>query len=184
MPFLIAALVVIVTGFLLYANLNKFNSINSVSSEAKVKFPNFHQISPPKPAPNTSFTDKDGQKHTLSEFKGELLIVNLWATWCPPCIKEMPDLAKFQTRNADKVKIIAIDNDGQNDHDKAIAKFNELTSGALEFYSDHSLDIGFAFETEGLPSSFIINKEGQIIARIDGEIDWNDKSLEKLIFAK
>jgi thiol-disulfide isomerase/thioredoxin len=75
----------------------------------------------PAPAPDTPFTDADGKTHTLAEFKGKAVVVNLWATWCGPCVAEMPTLAKLQTEVAgEPVVILPISLD--RDEDVANAK--------------------------------------------------------------
>src|SRR5207342_2804141 len=66
---------------------------------------------PPQPAPQTGFTDSDGNPATLSDFKGKPTLVNLWATWCQPCLKEMPSLQRLQAKLAGRLTIAAVSQD-------------------------------------------------------------------------
>ena len=85
------------------------SSIAVAAEEEKTKLGEFIPATPPQPAPEVAFTDMDGKPVKLADFRGKLLVVNLWATWCLPCLEEMPSLEQLQINLADKLLVIAVD---------------------------------------------------------------------------
>jgi len=115
----------------------------------------------PKTYDNVIFLDKKDQKININEYRGNLLVLNFWATWCEPCKEEMPSLDKLQANpELDKIKIFAIN----------IGKEN------FEPYFDPPTTLAKMFSLRGVPTSILINKEGQEFARIIGSIDFEDKN--------
>src|SRR5690349_5267456 len=86
-------------------------SVASAADEERPKLGQFIPASPPQPAPELSFTDLDGKAASLGDFKGKLLVLNLWATWCGPCLEEMPSLEQLQVNVPDKLVVIAVSED-------------------------------------------------------------------------
>src|SRR5579864_2683672 len=80
----------------------------TAAEEERIKLGEFIPVNPPQPAPEVSFTDAAGKPATLGDFKGKPAVVNLWATWCQPCIKEMPSLARLQARFGGALRVAAI----------------------------------------------------------------------------
>ena len=107
---------------------------------------------------------------------GNLLILNFWATWCEPCKEEMPSLDKLQVNpELDKIKIFAI-NIGKETLDKVNKFFVDLNIKNFEPYFDPPTTLAKKFSLRGVPTSILINKEGQEFARIMGSIDFEDKN--------
>ena len=132
-------------------------------------------------APNTVFLDKDGKQRMLSEFKGSILVVNLWATWCPPCVREMPSLAKLsEFYKGQNLKIIAISVDKADDTNKAKTKLMELTKGKIDFYQDPEMKIPFAMSAAGFPTTIIYDENLKEIARLPGDADWDSPEAQSL----
>ena len=130
----------------------------------------------PKTYDNVIFLDKKDQKININEFKGKLLLLNFWATWCAPCKKEMPSLDKLQANpELDKIKIFAI-NIGKENLDKANKFFLDLNIKNIELYFDPPTTLAKTFSLRGVPTSILINKEGQEFARVMGSIDFEDKN--------
>jgi thiol-disulfide isomerase/thioredoxin len=129
-------------------------------------------------APNLELTDLDGMEHELTDHLGEVVLVNLWATWCPPCKAEMPTLeAYYQAHQADGFVTIAI-NDG--DPAEAVVEFVGEYGLSFPVWLDPTYQAtDHAFKTRNLPSSFVIDREGNIRLRWVGEIDR--ASLEKYV---
>ena len=130
----------------------------------------------PKTYDNVIFLDKKDQKININEFKGKLLLLNFWATWCAPCKEEMPSLDKLQANpELDKIKIFAI-NIGKENLDKANKFFLDLNIKNIELYFDPPTTLAKTFSLRGVPTSILINKEGQEFARVMGSIDFEDKN--------
>ena len=133
-----------------------------------------HKI--PKTYDNVIFLDKKDQEININQYEGNLLILNFWATWCAPCKKEMPSLDKLQSNpELDKIKIFAI-NIGKETLDKVNKFFIDLNIKNFEPYFDPPITLAKMFSLRGVPTSILINKEGQEFARIIGSIDFEDKN--------
>lgn len=127
------------------------------------------------PAPAVSFTAKTGKTVHLADYRGRVVLVNLWATWCPPCVKEMPSLLKLQARRPD-LAILAISEDrrGAAAVDPFVARFG---LGRLATFLDPDDKVSEAFHVVGLPTSFLIDRDGHIVASLEGGADWDDPAL-------
>ena len=135
----------------------------------------------PKKLDDLTFLDDKNKQLNLSDFKGKLILLNFWATWCAPCKEEMPSLDLLQTReNLDNLKIFPI-NVGQDDLDKSFIFFDDLKIKNLKPYFDSPVTLAKKFQLRGIPTSIIINKRGDELARIVGSIDFTDKKFIKWI---
>jgi thiol-disulfide isomerase/thioredoxin len=136
-----------------------------------------------KPVPEVSFTAENGAALSLDQWKGRVTLVNLWATWCAPCRKEMPALAALQKDMGSKdfeVVAISVDRKGLD----ASAKFlNEVGAAALKLYADPSTDALTKFQAVGLPASILIDRQGREIGRLLGPAEWNSSDAKALITA-
>jgi thiol-disulfide isomerase/thioredoxin len=131
----------------------------------------FVPATPPQPVPKVDFTDAAGRAVSLDGFAGKLVLVNLWATWCAPCRREMPSLEQLQTRLGDKLAILAISEDIGGS--KAVAPFvAKLGLKALKVYLDPKNAVSQAFKVDGLPTSLLIDRRGRVLGRVEGEADW------------
>ncbi len=130
----------------------------------------------PKTYDNVIFLDKKDQKININKYKGNLLILNFWATWCEPCKEEMPLLDSLQANpELDNIKIFAI-NIGKENFEKVNKFFIDLNIRNFEPYFDPPTTLAKKFSLRGVPTSILINKEGQEFARIMGSIDFEDKN--------
>ena len=129
----------------------------------------------PKKLDDLTFLDDKNNQLNLSDFKGKLVLLNFWATWCAPCKEEMPSLDSLQmSENLDNLKIFPI-NVGQDDLDKSLNFFEDLKIKNLKPYFDSPITLAKKFQLRGIPTSIIINKRGEEFARIVGSIDFTDK---------
>ena len=127
----------------------------------------------PTPAPQATFTDASGKAHTLAEFKGKAVVLNLWGTFCAPCVAEMPTLAKLETETAGQpVAILPVSVD--IDDDRANAEAFIAKRPPLPFYSDpkYGLAYGAKPPVEALPTTLLIDRDGNVRARVAGGADW------------
>ena len=134
-------------------------------------------IVPPSPAPNIVFETSDGIEKSLSEFRGWGMVVNFWATWCAPCVAEMPALAALSRSLAP--------------HDIAVMPLSSDRGGAAvvrRFYETQKLSglpilldpkgaAGRQFDLRGIPATVVIDKKGQLRARLDGAADWSGPAI-------
>ena len=126
------------------------------------------------PPPPISAEGPKGEGVRLSDLKGQVVVVNLWATWCAPCVKEMPTLARLQGAYANApVRVLAISLDkGQADIDKAKAFIADKPP--LKFYhGDYSLAFSVDPPAEGLPTTILYDRSGRERARLSGGADWS-----------
>jgi thiol-disulfide isomerase/thioredoxin len=129
----------------------------------------------PKIYEDVVFKDENQKNIDLSNYKGKLLILNFWATWCAPCREEMPSLDNLQSDDKlNNLQIFPI-NIGQEDLLKSKIFFEELNIQNLEIYFDPTVALAKKFSLRGVPTSILFNKEGKEFARIIGSIDFNDK---------
>jgi thiol-disulfide isomerase/thioredoxin len=124
-------------------------------------------------APAAVFNGTDGQKHTLASFKGHYVLLNLWATWCAPCVKELPALAELQGAMADgRLRVVAVDVARGTPADAA-AFLKSHDASRLTPYIDPDLALMRAFGAYGLPLTILIDDKGREIARSVGPADWS-----------
>ena len=130
----------------------------------------------PKTYDNVIFLDNKDQKINIKEYRGNLLILNFWATWCEPCKDEMPSLDKLQANpELDNIKVFAI-NIGRENFEKVSKFLIELNIKNFEPYFDPPTTLAKIFSLRGVPTSILINKKGQEFARVIGSIDFEDKN--------
>jgi thiol-disulfide isomerase/thioredoxin len=134
------------------------------------------------PAPVTSFQNATGAQTRIADFKGKVTVVNLWATWCGPCVIEMPTLAKLAADYQGKpVEVVAISVDRPDDADKARAFIAK--HAPLAFYHDPKMALPFAFKptASGMPTTIIYGADGVERGRLAGGADWGGKDAKALI---
>lgn len=128
------------------------------------------------------FLDDKGKTWFLHDFKGKAVLINLWATWCAPCVQEMPSLAKLQQDYANKgLIVLAISEDDSIDAPLNFYKNHSMTN--LTTYFDKGHGVLVALNSHGLPSSVFVNKSGQMIQRVEGPVDWQAPQVKVLIDA-
>ena len=144
-----------------------------------------HWAEQPQPAASTPFLDRDGNTKTLADFAGRIVLVNFWATWCAPCVKEMPTLdALQQALGGDQLAVVAISQDREGA--RVAAPFMaENHWDHLALYTEPAARFAKDAAIRGLPTSIIVNRQGQEVARLEGTAEWNSPemhaALKKLI---
>jgi thiol-disulfide isomerase/thioredoxin len=127
----------------------------------------------PKAVAMVAFTDASGARHTLAEFRGRYVLLNLWATWCAPCVRELPSLASLQAAlPKDKFTVVAVDV-GRNTPADAAAFLKAHHAGGLDVYQDSDIALIRVFGAFGLPMSVLIDPQGREVARAMGPGEWN-----------
>jgi thiol-disulfide isomerase/thioredoxin len=141
----------------------------------------------PKRLPALSFTDAEGKPRTLADFQGKTVLLNLWATWCVPCRKEMPALDALQTRlGSEKFEVVAVNIDTRN-LDKPKAWLQEVGIRQLGYYADPSAkvfqDLKVAGKAFGMPTTLLIDAQGCELGVLAGPAEWASDDAVKLIEA-
>ena len=123
-----------------------------------------------------TFLDIKNNELNLNDYRGNLILLNFWATWCAPCKEEMPSLDLLQVnQDLNNLKIFPI-NVGQDNNEKASQFFKELKIKNLKLYFDSPVTLAKKFGLRGIPTSILFNKNGEEFARIIGSIDFEDKN--------
>ena len=150
-------------------------AINFSYASEKPDLKNLVLIKNPKIHEDVIFRDINQKNVNLDDFKGKLIILNFWATWCAPCKEEMPSLDNLQLNSKlNNLKIFPI-NIGQEDVAKSESFFKELNIKNLDIYIDAPITLAKKFSLRGVPTTILFNKEGKEFARIMGSIDFNDE---------
>lgn len=138
----------------------------------------------PAPAPDYVFKDAAGAEVRFSDFEGKVTVVNLWATWCAPCKLEMPTLAnlarRYEGRDDFAVVVISVDTP------KAVEAARDFIgeNPPLAYYADEKFQLPFEFPGKGaMPQTILLDREGQVVAVMVGEADWNGPEAIALIEA-
>lgn len=136
----------------------------------------------PQPEPTASFKDAAGQSHTLTEFKGKVTIVNMWANWCPPCKAEIPSLASLAKAEAGKPLAIVPISVGK-DADEVAGKAFIAAHPPLTFYTEPTYSFVFALKppAQDMPTTIIFDRHGVERARLAGGADWSSADARAVI---
>jgi len=130
-------------------------------------------------APHFSIRADNGLTITPKEFGGKVLVVNFWATWCPPCVQETPSLVEFANRARDKgVVVLGISVDkSQKNYDNFLRRFG------IQFLTarDPEAKVSDSFGTYVYPESYVINRDGKVVQKIIGATNWSDPNLMSFI---
>ena len=122
-----------------------------------------------------TFLDAKNNQLNLIDYKGNLILLNFWATWCAPCKEEMPSLNLLQkNKKLENLKIFPI-NVGQDNIEKSSKFFKDLNIYNLELYFDSPITLAKKFQLRGIPTSILFNKDGFEFARVIGSIDFKDE---------
>jgi thiol-disulfide isomerase/thioredoxin len=142
----------------------------------RTKLGEFLPSSQPLPAPAISLTDAAGNTVDLAELHGKVVLVNLWATWCEPCLREMPSLERLQARLGDRIAVLAVSEDRGGD--KVVEPFiAKLGLKSVKTFIDSRSAVGHAFEVRGLPTSFLIGRDGKVLGRVEGAAEWDSPKM-------
>ncbi len=132
-------------------------------------------VGPGDTAPEFRVTTDSGRTVSRSDFGGKLLVLNFWATWCSPCIEEMPSLDQFQKAFArDGVVVVGVSVDRS---EQAYRNFLSRTRVAFETARDPDAKISAGYGTFKYPETYIINRDGKVVEKIIGPTNWTDEQM-------
>ena len=138
-------------------------------------------IKPPRPAPDFSLPDMDGKIHKLSDYRGKVVLLNFWATWCPPCRREMPSMENLHQELKDKpFQVLACDQ--EEDGDTVFAFTGQLDPApTFPLLLDSKSAVSKSFDVRGLPTTFLVDKMGNIAYRAVGGREFGHPAIRALI---
>jgi len=135
------------------------------------------------PVPELTFLDADGNERTLKDFQGRVVVLNLWATWCAPCRKEMPSLDRLQAAlGGDDLEVVALAVD-RGDLSKVLTFYDEIGLEHLAIYHDSTAKAGRTLRAPGLPTTLIIDRNGDEVGRVLGDAEWDGDDVATLLEA-
>lgn len=130
-------------------------------------------VATPGPAPDVAFQAADGTPRRLADYVGKPLVVNLWATWCPPCVKELPTLAAL-AHNVAKDGILVLPISSDRGGAKTVTAFYAAHGiSGLPVLIDKDSALVHAFGVQGLPTTFVIDRTGKVVGVEQGGMDWS-----------
>jgi len=127
----------------------------------------------PKAMPALRFVDGTGRAHSLADFRGKVVLLNIWATWCKPCREEMPTLDRLQAKlGSERFQVLALSVDQQG---ASIARqfYREVGIKALALYVDPTAKAAFVLDAPGLPVTLLVDRNGREIGRHLGPVQWD-----------
>lgn len=131
-------------------------------------------------APGFVLSDLTGASVNLSDFKGRIVILNFWATWCPPCREEMPHMQSFYEKNKENdIEIIAVNLTNMDDGQQAIEKFVQDYGLTFPVLLDENGDVGERYEIMTIPTSYILDTEGRIFQKVVGPM--NEQMMNEIV---
>jgi thiol-disulfide isomerase/thioredoxin len=135
----------------------------------------------PEPLPELAFTDAAGKPMTLADFRGKTILLNLWATWCAPCRKEMPSLDRLQKAlGSDKFEVVALALE-RGGIPAAQKFFDDAKVQSLKLYVDQTTRAGAALRALGMPVTILIDPQGRESGRLAGPAEWDAPEAQAMI---
>ena len=155
--------VLLIAGLLVLLLLNRNRSYNYSVQQVPIKTG--------LRAPDFTFPDINGKMASLSDYRGKVVLINIWATWCPSCVDEMPSMEKlYQKLKGEKFEILAVSIDSPGV--KTVAPFMKKYKLTFPALIDSAGIIRMDYRTTGVPESFIIDKDGILVKKVIGSLDW------------
>ena len=157
------------------------------SAQAALPLPemshSFTSLKPAKSASDFTLPDLDGKPVKLSDYRGKVVLVNFWATWCPPCRREMPSMERLSLRLKDQPFVILAVNQ-QEEADQVFAFTGQLDPApTFPILFDRNSTVSHAWNVLGLPASFIVDKQGRVVYRAMGGREFDHPEIEQTIRA-
>ena len=141
-------------------------------------------FSTPVLPPDLPFVDETGQSRTLADYRGKVVLLNLWATWCPPCRKEMPDIDALAAEMAgEDFAVLTVAASSRDTHENVGRFFERAGIRNLPQFIDSSERLSRSFGIPGLPATLLLDREGQVVAQLMGPANWASPEAKAVISA-
>ncbi len=141
----------------------------------------FRWLENPLVLPETTIQRPPAERVSLSRFKGKIVLLNLWATWCPPCVYELPALDRLQQRFGDKNFVVVAVSVDQNPELARKMFSDRLALSHLQFYFEPPERLARTFPMDVLPSNFILDREGRAIGMLRSYVDWDGPAADEFV---
>ena len=141
----------------------------------------YRPLHPPKPVPQTPFFENGDIERTISDYKGKVVVMNFWAKWCAPCLREMPSLDRLQAKMKDQgVEVLALSLDRKG---ASVIKpyFKTALIEHLVIMVDKRRKVASSLQIKGLPTTLIIDREGREVGRLEGPTEWDSNEVLSLL---
>lgn len=182
MAMIAAALIAV--AYVLFSATSKPQTHGDFTRFAKGGVERLSEMPDPPPQTMRALVDAQGRQTTLQAYRGEVLVVNLWATWCAPCVEEMPTLGALQRQFEGRgLRVIAISVDNEGDREQAKTELARLTENTLPFLTDPTRGVLFDSRADGMPVTILYDRQGRERARLTGGADWASPEAAALIEA-
>ncbi len=170
--------------YVLFAAASKPEQAGGYTRYAQGGLANLAVLADAPPMPAETLRNAEGGAVTLSELAaGQVTLVNLWATWCAPCITEMPTIAALARTYEGRLNVIAISVDSEAKEPDARAQLAQLSDGSLDFYLEPSRGVLFSAQAAGMPVTILYGRDGRERARLIGGADWASPEAAAMIDA-
>lgn len=138
-------------------------------------------LDPPVTAPGFSLADLDGEQHTLDDYRGKVIMLNLWATWCPPCRREIPSMESIYQDLVDKgFVVLAVNQFETPDH--VFAYMGQLSVfPTFPILFDRDSKVSELYRVKGLPTTLLINRQGEVVYRAIGGRDFDHPKVRAIV---
>lgn len=182
LPLAIAFAAVIAIYLFWFANYNRQSiDVPSAHSGSQNTVAPMHSLIPPRPLPEVQFIDESGQRRTLADYQGSIVLLNIWATWCPPCRREMPSLDRLQSLLGGEEFIVLPISIDQKGVGAVKAFYQHLDIASLGVFVDDKGETERQLKIPGLPTTMLLNRLGNAIGVTVGPMEWDSEEVIMLM---
>ena len=142
---------------------------------------NFSLLAEPTPAPGAAFQRLDGGETTLADYRGRVVLLNFWATWCAPCRREMPSLDRLAGALAGEPFVVLAVSEDRGGPEKVRAFVEELGLERMEIARDPKGGLASALGVTGLPATFLVDARGRVVGSLEGPAEWDAEPAQALV---
>ena len=135
----------------------------------------------PAPLPATVFTENDGRKRAVSDFGGQIVLMNFWATWCGPCVREMPSLERLHQKIGSRHFTVISLSEDRKGWEKITPFRKQLELTALPLFHDVGSKMMFGAKVRGLPTTILVGRDGRELGRLTGHAEWDSNEAVALM---
>lgn len=135
-----------------------------------------------EPAPSLVLTDIRGVEHSLEQYRGKVVVVNFWATWCPPCVEELPSLENAWQRYRQQGLVVLAVSGEESD---VVTSFLERLPSDITFpvLIDGDMKSGNRWQIRGLPTTVVVDRSGVVHWRVEGQLDFSASEVDEMLLA-
>ncbi len=149
------------------------SAATSTEVAAPASLPNLAWLSDPRALPDTPFLVEGGREAHFADYAGKAIVLNVWATWCPPCLQEMPSLDRLAAAHGSEDLVVMTLSVDRGDAAPILAFYERIGAENLGLYHDPTMAVSRALRVFGLPTTLLVDHEGQIVAQLVGTAEWD-----------